>query len=50
MQISSRQRSIIEILMQEQKGVTIGFIAEHIGVSPRTIHRELEAVDELLVE
>ncbi|MFP3388804.1 BglG family transcription antiterminator [Brevibacillus sp. SIMBA_040] len=50
MQISSRQRSIIEILMQEQKGVTIGFIAEHIGVSPRTIHRELEAVDELLAE
>ncbi|GIO07581.1 transcriptional regulator MtlR [Brevibacillus reuszeri] len=50
MQISSRQRSIIEILMQEQKGATIGFIAEHIGVSPRTIHRELEAVDELLSE
>ncbi|WP_289138073.1 BglG family transcription antiterminator [uncultured Brevibacillus sp.] len=50
MQISSRQRSIIEILMQEQKGATIGFIAEHIGVSPRTIHRELEAVDELLAE
>lgn len=50
MQISSRQRSIIEILMQEQTGATIGFIAEHIGVSPRTIHRELEPVDELLAE
>ncbi|WP_312109225.1 BglG family transcription antiterminator [Brevibacillus reuszeri] len=50
MQVSSRQRSIIEVLMQEQKGATVGFIAEHIGVSARTIHRELEAVEELLAE
>ena len=31
--------------MQEQKGATVGYIAEHIGVSARTIHRELEAVE-----
>lgn len=50
MQVSSRQRSVIEIILQEQKGVTIGFIAEQIGVSARTIHRELDALDSLLGE
>ncbi|MFD2368771.1 BglG family transcription antiterminator [Brevibacillus sp. GCM10020057] len=46
MQVSSRQRAIIEILLQEQKdGLTVAVIAEQIGVSTRTIHRELDALE-----
>ncbi|MED4583674.1 BglG family transcription antiterminator [Brevibacillus choshinensis] len=47
MRVSSRQRAIIEILLQEQKSLTIGAIAEQIGVSGRTVHRELDVLDSI---
>ncbi|NTU31316.1 BglG family transcription antiterminator [Brevibacillus sp. HB1.1] len=50
MHVSSRQRSIIEILLKEQKGVTVGSIAEQVGVSGRTVHRELDALTSLFDE
>ncbi|EJL46040.1 transcriptional antiterminator, partial [Brevibacillus sp. CF112] len=50
MHVSSRQRSIMEILLQEKKGITVAQIAERIGVSTRTVHRELDALDPLFAE
>ncbi|WP_301170251.1 BglG family transcription antiterminator [Brevibacillus nitrificans] len=45
MRVSSRQRAIIEILLQVQKdSLTVGAVAEQIGVSARTIHRELDVL------
>lgn len=45
MRVSSRQRAIIEILLQGQKdSLTVGAVAEQIGVSARTIHRELDVL------
>jgi mannitol operon transcriptional antiterminator len=48
MNISSRQRFILEILLRETKGITVGRIADEVGVSSRTIHRELEAIERFL--
>lgn len=50
MHVSSRQRSIMEILLQEEKGITVAQIAERIGVSTRTVHRELDALAPLFAE
>ncbi|WDV95186.1 BglG family transcription antiterminator [Brevibacillus parabrevis] len=50
MQVSSRQRSIMEILLQEEKGITVAQIAERIGVSTRTVHRELDALAPLFAK
>ncbi|MRG28866.1 BglG family transcription antiterminator [Laceyella tengchongensis] len=48
MNISSRQRHILEILLRELDGVTIGKIAEEVQVSSRTVHRELDELDKLI--
>jgi len=46
LRVSSRQRAIIDILLQEQReSQTVGAIAEQIGVSARTIHRELDVLE-----
>jgi mannitol operon transcriptional antiterminator len=48
MHISSRQRHILEILLRDCEGITIGKIAEEIQVSSRTVHRELKELEKLL--
>lgn len=48
MNISSRQRHILEILLREQNGITIGTIAKEVEVSSRTIHRELNELEKLI--
>jgi len=50
MKITSRQRQILEILLQAASGITIGDIAERLGVSSRTVHRELDAIEAILDE
>lgn len=47
MSVSSRQRAIIELLLQEPKGWTVGGIAAQIKVSARTILRELDSLETL---
>lgn len=48
MNISSRQRQILEILLRERDGITIGNIAEEVQVSSRTVHRELKDLEDLI--
>jgi mannitol operon transcriptional antiterminator len=48
MNISSRQRFILDILLRESNGITVGKIADEVGVSSRTIHRELDAIERFL--
>ncbi|KEO84128.1 hypothetical protein EL26_06595 [Tumebacillus flagellatus] len=48
MKVTSRQRSILEFLTTRTKEVTTSEIAGVIGVSTRTIHRELISLDEVL--
>jgi mannitol operon transcriptional antiterminator len=48
MNISSRQRMILEILVREETGITVHEIAEKIQVSSRTVHRELNDLETLL--
>ncbi|SEN65867.1 BglG family transcription antiterminator [Lihuaxuella thermophila] len=48
MNISSRQRQILEILLRERDGITVREIAEEVQISSRTVHRELNDVEKLL--
>ena len=48
MNITSRQRMILTILLTEAQGITVNEIAERIEVSTRTIHRELNDLEDLL--
>lgn len=48
MNITSRQRMILTILLAEAHGITVNEIAERIEVSTRTIHRELNDLEDLL--
>lgn len=50
MRVTSRQRAIMEMLLDEPKSLTVGAIAQQVGVSTRTIHRELDAVEPLIRE
>lgn len=50
MYISARERKIIEILLSEHKELTVRDLAEQIGVSERTIHRDLKNVEDVLIE
>jgi len=48
MNVTSRQRMILNILLTEEQEITVNEIAEQIEVSTRTIHRELNDVEDLL--
>lgn len=48
MKTTSRQRQILEILLEAESGITIGEIAERLEVSSRTVHRELDAIEAIL--
>ncbi|HJV45198.1 MAG TPA: BglG family transcription antiterminator [Bacillota bacterium] len=45
MNISSRQRMILDILLDHENGITVKEIADEVEVSSRTIHRELEEIE-----
>ena len=48
MYITARERDIINFILMRDNGVTVSEIAKEIGVSSRTIHREMESVLKLL--
>lgn len=48
MSISSRQRMILDILLAKEQGITIKEIADEVEVSTRTVHRELDEIEQLL--
>ncbi|MDP4086482.1 MAG: BglG family transcription antiterminator [Bacillota bacterium] len=48
MYISARERQILEILLTEESELTVKELAEKIGVSGRTIHRDLKNVEDIL--
>lgn len=50
MYISARERQILEILLSETNELTVKDLADQIGVSGRTIHRDLKNVEDILLE
>lgn len=48
MDLSHRQRRAIAILLETDREVTLGAIAEALDVSPRTVHRELSRLGPFL--
>ncbi|MGJ7922779.1 BglG family transcription antiterminator [Neobacillus sp. LXY-4] len=50
MYISARERQILEILLLENNELTVKDLADQIGVSGRTIHRDLKNVEDILSE
>lgn len=48
MEITTRMRQIFQILLREEGAVSVKYIAEQIGVSKRTVQRELEYIDSSL--
>ncbi|MFB9329050.1 PRD domain-containing protein [Paenibacillus aurantiacus] len=48
MKMSNRQRQIAALLTNRQGGMTVAEIAESIGVSARTVHRELQDIESAL--
>lgn len=50
MKLSTRQRQIIEMLIKSEHELTAAEIAHEIQVSPRTIHRGLLEIEEILRE
>jgi mannitol operon transcriptional antiterminator len=50
MYISARERQILEILLSESNELTVKDLADQIGVSGRTIHRDLKNVEDVLTE
>jgi mannitol operon transcriptional antiterminator len=50
MYISARERQVLEILLTETGELTVKDLADQIGVSGRTIHRDLKNVEDILEE
>ncbi|ULT57246.1 BglG family transcription antiterminator [Neobacillus drentensis] len=50
MYISARERQILEVLLKTPNETTVKDLAEFIGVSGRTIHRDLKNIEDILEE
>ncbi|WP_251028954.1 transcription antiterminator [Bacillus sp. ISL-18] len=50
MYISARERQILEVLLKTTDETTVKDLAEFIGVSGRTIHRDLKNIEDILDE
>ncbi len=50
MYVSARERNILELLLASQDGITVKGIAEALKVSTRTIHRDLQSIEDILAE
>ncbi len=48
MYISARERMILEILLTHIEEITVRQLSEELGVSERTIHRDLKGVEDIL--
>ncbi len=45
MEMTSRMKQIMQVLLKESGAVSVKYLAEQIGVSRRTVQRELESID-----
>ncbi|WP_210367115.1 BglG family transcription antiterminator [Bacillus sp. REN3] len=50
MYISARERQLLEILLTEKEETTVKDLADRIGVSGRTVHRDLKNIEDILME
>ncbi|MBA4495239.1 BglG family transcription antiterminator [Paenactinomyces guangxiensis] len=50
MYISARERKILEVLLLKEDLTTINDLAKELAVSPRTVHRDLKGIEEILKE
>jgi mannitol operon transcriptional antiterminator len=50
MYISARERQVLEILLSKKDEITVKDLAEQIGVSGRTVHRDLKNIEDILKE
>ena len=48
MYISARERQILEILLTKNDETTVKELANKLGVSARTVHRDLKNVEDIL--
>jgi mannitol operon transcriptional antiterminator len=48
--ISARERQLLKTLLSHQEEITVRNLAEQIGVSERTIHRDLKNIEDILRE
>ncbi len=48
MGLSDREMSLIEILLRHPEGLTAEGIADRLGVSARTVHRDLQPASDFL--
>ncbi|REK54014.1 MAG: PTS sugar transporter [Geobacillus sp.] len=48
MYISARERKILDILLSNDEGTTVGELAQQLDVSNRTIHRDLKGLEQIL--
>ncbi|MFS0727926.1 BglG family transcription antiterminator [Paenibacillus sp. 1P07SE] len=48
MRLSARQSQLLKLLIEHAEGMTAGDLSRELGVSVRTIHRELPRVEEVL--
>ena len=47
--LSTRQHRLIDLLLEEQqRDITIAYVADTLGISPRTVHRELAFIETYL--
>jgi mannitol operon transcriptional antiterminator len=50
MYISARERRILEVLLVKEKTTTVNDLAAELEVSPRTVHRDLKGLEDILKE
>ncbi|NQD65713.1 BglG family transcription antiterminator [Bacillus haikouensis] len=50
MYISARERRILEVLLVKEKTTTVHDLASDLEVSPRTVHRDLKGIEDILKE
>ncbi|WP_219835742.1 BglG family transcription antiterminator [Paenibacillus sp. R14(2021)] len=46
--VSNRQRRLLEVLLKKQEEVTAGELAEELQISARTVHREIQELENVL--
>ena len=49
MKITPRMKQILQVLLEEREPVSIKYLAESTGISKRTVQRELESVNDVLL-
>ncbi|MGI9047958.1 MAG: HTH domain-containing protein, partial [Rubrobacteraceae bacterium] len=47
-ELSAREIQLIEVLLRHPRGLTAGGIADRLGVSARTVHRDLQPASDFL--